>query len=1024
MGEGNPHNDKVPSVRTVRFVAWQAVACLGLLLGSARAFPADALHSSWLARSWQTDEGLPDNNVSGVTQTPDGYVWVATFGGLLRFNGARFEEFSTVHLEAVPNRVIRAMHQDRQGRLWLAMDQGPLLCADAKTVAVFTQNQGLPRARVSAMAEDNLDRLWVAYGSRLYTISGGKVTPVDAVEGLPSSGNWWLASATEGGLWCARSNQLALFSRGAWQHVREFEQPVSQVGSCRQGGAWVCAGAQVFKLNGAGELGQQTQLPDTFRVRILFEDRTGALWIGTAADGLWRWSQGVREPVSTSHSEINCLSEDREGNIWAGTGGGLDCLRPRALDLFGKEAGLPFEFVSSVCQDTEGWLWVVTQNGLLARGRAEEWHPLTAAEGWPGGNVSCVLADAKDGVWIGTRDRGLQQLRQGTFREWRRRDGLGSESVRSLLQARNGDLWVATDSPSRLRRLRDGRFRTLGMPGEVRYLRALAEGADGTIWAGTSDGQLLRAEGDRLVNETVYPEERAVSIRTLHTTPDGSLWIGYAGWGVGRLRAGRYSRITSAQGLFDDYVSQIVSDDRGGLWMTGNHGLFQVRLEELLGVAEGRANHVRSIVYGRSEGLPSLQPACENSPVTSRAADGDLWFATHNGLLRVRPADIRDNPAPPPVLLERVTVDDQVIARFDSHAPLTPPAQAGALDLRTRDTPLRLPPGHRKLEFEFTALSYSSPENVHFRHRLEDFDPGWVESGAQRTARYPRLPAGEYEFRVIGCNDAGVWNEAGVTLGFTVLPFFWQTWWFRLSVLGTFTAGVVGLVRFFSFRRLRRRLARLEHEESLHRERARIARDMHDEVGAKLSRLSLLSDMASHQSEMPSSTRREVTDISETARDAIRSFDQIVWAVNPRNDSLVDLMHYVCRFAEEFFEGSAVQCAFDLPETIPALVLPTEARHQIFLAVKEALNNVLKHSGAALVRIHFRLENGRLAIGIEDDGQGFSHGESPTRVGSGNGLRNMRERMQVVGGELALSPGAGTGTRVTFRVPCGETNVT
>ena len=978
----------------------------------------------WLTRTWQTDEGLPDNNITGLAQRADGYLWVATLGGLMRFDGARFEAFSTVHLPKVPSRNVRKLYLDRRGRLWLAMDRGAVIRVGDQDARVFDAKDGVPGFRVSSVAEEGGVGVWFVAGGEVFCIRGDTVYRSGAKEGLPAGGSSWLATDGRGQLWFARGSQVGVIRDGRWQTMMTLDSAPVRFVAARSGGLWLCTASQVLRLSEGNEPQPLARLPERGAVRVMLEDRAGALWIGTAADGLLRLKGNEFERVAVSHPEISALVEDREGNLWVGTaGGGLNLLRPRAMDLISTKAALPFESVRSVCQDAEGWVWVALQDGSLARGRASRWLAVTSAEGWPGGDARCVAPARDGGVWIGTHGRGLQRLPAGKAQEWGPREGLGSQNVRSLLLARNGDLWVATDSPNRLRLLRDGAVRGLQMPAEVRSIRALAEGVDGTIWAGTSDGRILRVAGDAVVSEPAAGDEDAdqsFSVRCLHTTADGSLWIGYAGWGVGRWRDGHYARIGTSQGLYDDYVSQMLSDGQGRLWLTGNRGLFQVQLAELGSVAEGRSEHVRSIAYGRSEGLPSLQPYCENSPASWRGDDDRLWFATRNGLLSVQPDRIRNNPVPPPVWLEEVRVDDHPVALLDSPSPLRAPGHAKLTDLRTTGVRLQLPPRHGKLEFGFTALSFNSPENVHFRHRLQGFDTEWIEAGAQRTAKYPRLPAGDYEFQVTACNEAGVWSPTAFRLPFSVQPFFWQTWWFRLGGVAAFTASVVGLVRYFSFRRLRRELERLERLAALQKERARIARDMHDEVGAKLSRLSLLSELASQQPEMPSAARGEVTEISETARDTIRSFEEIVWAVNPKNDSLPNLVHYLCRFAEDFFEGSAVACVFGLPERIPDIELPTELRHHVFLAAKEALNNVLKHARARQVSVRLRLAGAGFELEIEDDGQGFVTGASARSAGPGNGLGNMRERMQSVGGRLDLQSQPEKGTRVTLQVPCPQ----
>ena len=979
-----------------------------------------AVSDDWLMRVWQTYEGLPDNSVSGVAQAADGYLWVATLGGLMRFNGEKFEEFSILRIPGVPNRVIRNLFQDRRGRLWLAMDRGPVVCVDKNAARVLVAPDGLQDSRVIAMAEDRDGSIWLVGGNAIYRISGRdeKLSRFEARAGLPPGGNCWVATDDRGVVWFACGSQVGVFRDGQWLTQLTLDREPLRLCAASGGGVWICTAAQVFKFREGGQLEERGKFPVRVEVSAMLEDRTGALWAGTTAEGLFRLENSAMVHVSTSHREITCLTEDSEGNLWIGTtGGGLNLLRSRAMDLVDAKSGLPSESIRSICRDAHGWFWAAMNNGTLVRGRGDQWRALSAADGWPGGNAECVAAARDGGVWIGTRDRGLQWLRDGRCEEWWEDGDSTASHVRSLLLATNGDLWVASDAPYRIALFRDGKFQKLNLPEEVHSIRALTEGTDGTIWAGTADGQIFRLNGTNAMTETAVRETRLLSVRSLHATADGSLWIGYAGWGLGRLWNGHYARITTQAGLYDDYVSQILADDRGDLWLTSNHGLFRVNRRELMAVTEGNAERVRSTVYGRSDGLPVFQPAFENNPTVCRGADGQLFFATRNGLLRVRPDRLRENPRPPPVWLEAVAVDGKIAALRDSQSPLRSMAENRLPDLREPGAPLKLPPGHRKLEFGFAAPSFVSPENVRFRYRLKNFDRDWVDAGTQRTATYPRLSAGDYLFEVQACHAAGTWNPEGFRLRLAVAPFYWQTWWFRLGVLAAFTISVIGLARYFSFQKLQRQLVRLEQQATLQKERTRIARDMHDEVGTKLSRLSLLSEMAGQQPEMPAAARGDVAEISETARDTIRSFEQIVWAVNPRNDTLANLAHYLCRFAEELFDGTPIRCEFHLPEKIPDRLLSTETRHHVFLAAKEALNNALKHAHAKRIRVRFALTADGFEIGIEDDGRGFAGDAPPARAGAGNGLENMQARMKAVGGRFEIESRPGAGTRVIFQVP-------
>ncbi len=998
--------------------------CLALLLFAGRALAGTPDSSPlWLDQTWQTDDGLPDNNVTGIAQSPEGYLWVATLGGLMRFNGSRFEdfskEFSQQRIPNVQNRVVRRMLLDRSARLWLVMERGEIICASQKDIHVFTHFAGLQHQRITVMTEDKDNAIWLAGGRSIYRIKDEQVTDYHAENGLPAGNYSWVATDGQGTLWFTHGTHLGVWQGGEWKTRLTLDNPPIRIVAAKKGGMWVCTATELLFLRTSGELIKCGRLPEKISISALGEDQTGALWIGTETDGLLRWQGAGFDHVPTSHPEISCLTEDHAGNLWVGTGGGgLNLLRSQAMHLLGKKEGLPGESVRSICQETNGELWVVMNNGSLAHGLEDQWHKVTAADGWPGGSASCVTGSRDGGVWVGTRDRGLQHFCAGKWKEWERADGLDSAGVRSLLLSKSGVLWIAAEHPNQLLRFNNGNFTKLAMPGEVRSLRAMAEGTDGSIWVGCSDGRLFRVANQTLTSETTAQADRLLSIRSLHTTADGSLWIGYAGWGLARLWGEKYVRITTKEGLYDDYISQILSDGQGGMWLTSNHGLFQLREAELTAVTEGRSPRVRAMVYGKNEGLPSIQPTWDNSPTVCRSTENQLWFATRNGLLNVHPGQIQVSPTPPPVQLERVSVDDALAALRDAHSPLRGQAFTNDLDLSAAGIVLRVPPKHRKIEFEFTALNFTSPENIHFRYRLSPFDNAWVEAGNQHSAIYPTLPRGNYELQVQACSHSGLWNEAGASLKLVVMPFFWETWPFRLSVLGGFTAGIAALVRLFSFQRLRRELARLEQQAALQRERTRIARDMHDEVGSKLSRLSLLSAMASQQPGLSPAMRGDTAEISETARETIRSFEEIVWAVNPKNDSLPQLINYLCRFAEEFFEGSTTQCGFEVPAEIPCIELPTGARHHLFLAAKEALNNVFKHAHAKNVWVRLTITGEQFDINIEDNGQGFAPTQAAVGAGSGNGLENMRERMRLAGGELFLASHTGSGTLVTLRL-CG-----
>ena len=640
-------------------------------------------------------------------------------------------------------------------------------------------------------------------------------------------------------------------------------------------------------------------------------------------------------------------------------------------------------------------MWATTGNGGLARLQNGKWVTVSTNAGWSGQRATCVASDGLGGVWIGTFRAGLHHWQNGTTSALGRSDGLGGESVRALFVDKQNDLWIGLESPTGLQRQREGRLQSFVPPAGSRPVRAIAEDAAGTVWMGTSDGFLLRVSGDLLVDETARTLSRPKPIRSLHAAPGGGLWIGYAGAGLGRWREGRFERVTTGQGLHDDDICAIATDGRGGLWCAGDHGLFQIRQREVDAVFDGLSDRLMSIEYGRDEALPNLQGSYGYWPGAARSRDGRLWFPMRTGLAIVHPDRLQPNRIPPPVLVDSVTVDGRLV------------------QILQEEEPLRLSPDHRKVELRFAAPTFVAPEGVRFRYRLQGWDEDWVLAGAERKATYTRLPAGQYQFQVTARNNAGVWNENAATIKFEVAPFFWQTWPFWLCT-GVACVALLGwVIRKYEQRRVRRRLEELERRNAIERERARIARDIHDDLGAGLAQIGLLADLGASQAGDVKRAESSFSTIGARARSAVSSLDEIVWAANPRNDNLPRLADYLCHLADECFEHGPFRCRKEVPTGLPPILVGAELRHNLALAVKEALANVLKHSGAQTVWLRLKWEAPNLAVSVADDGSGLA---SRPESDLADGLRNQQTRMRDIGGTVEIQSSPGQGTQVLFKV--------
>ena len=988
----------------------------GFILIFAVAAPAATTNSIWSVQAWQTDDGLPNNNVVGLAQTTDGYLWVATYGHFARFDGVRFEEFSPKSV--VPDyggRVgrVNMLLQDHRGGLWLAMLHGPIVYLNSGTAKIYTND--LPDLSAQTMIEDGEGAIWIAYhGNTVCRIKDGQVSRFTAQDGLPARLDCSLAVDSRGRVWFAKDHEAGCFHDGRFETLAQIPSPACVAGAS-DGGAWICSSHELFKCDSSGKL-QAVGIFDVGPAGVdptaLLQDHSGAVWIGTSANGLFRFNGSGFENIPTSQHQISSLMEDQEGNLWVATGGGgLDRVQPRAFTLEGAETGLPFETVQSTCEDTNGTVWAVTQNGLLVCRTNGGWRtiPIGTNQGEGRARAICVAADRAGKIWVGTQNHALYCLQGENTTVWRANDGLAGDVIRSLLAGTAGDLWIGEEGPDTVQRLRDGQLKTFPLPANLGTIRAMAEDTGGSIWIGSSKGSLLRVRGEDITDETMRLSGNRTSIRALHTTPDGSLWIGYAGWGLARFKDGRFTRLGAAQGLDDDYISQIIEDGQGWLWLGGDRGIFKVREQEVEKLAAGQADRVRSIRYGRDEGLPSLQANFGNSPGAIRTRSGQLWIPMRPNLVVINPENLHDNLEPPTVLLKRVELDEKTIALYGGVIPVRP-----AVDLQKPPTDLEFPPGHRRLQFEFAALSFGAPENVHFQYQLEGFDYGWIELGMQHSVSYSRLAAGDYRFRVRACNGDGVWNDNGVALAFRVKPFFWQTWWFRLASIPLIALAAILIVRHLLIRRLRMKLRALEQESALERERSRIAKDIHDDLGGSLTQIKLLFELTQLKREQADKVDLLGQEGLVATRRIMKSLDEIVWAVNPRNDSLPHLIEYLGQFAVEFLNRADIRCRVDLPPRPPEWDLSPEARHNLFLVVKETLNNIVRHAHAGEVWLRIKVVDRLLHITIEDDGRGFA---TAPENGSADGLNNIRQRMQEIGGQSRIESQTGTGTRVFLIFP-------
>ena len=985
---------------------------------------------TWFVRTWQSDEGLPDNTVVGIDQTPDGFLWVATYTGLVRFDGVQFREFP-LRLPGIKTGHIRDVCADRRGRVWVARDPGVVVCLEqGKLSAPVTPREHAPSGGPRRVVEDGEGAVWVSHtDGTLLRIKEGKVRAYRSEEvlGQPAFGAIALTVDPLGQLWFCAEGLVGVFRAGRFVVLGKVPPAVKVIFVARGGGVWLASDTSLLRYTESGGLSERiTMNKEITRAELItcLEDRSGRIWIGTRFAGLFCLDGTEFQKVEMSHQPLLCLKEDREGTLWAATrGGGLKQVTPKVAELMTTSESLVFGGIQSICKDAKGQLWAINWNqGKVLREVDGAWLPLSHREGWTIPFATCVAAEPRGGIWIGTQGDGVFLWQDGAFsRHFSITNGLAGNQVGAIRTTPAGAVWIGVNPLERvpkqafLQCWTKGQFQTFTMPSESGAIMALEVDASGDCWSATSSGHLLRVRGTRLTDETHTLLPDPFPIRTLLATPDNSLWIGFGGRGLGRLKEGRFTHCRREQGLSDDYISQILSDGQGRLWLAGNRGLFSVREKDWEAFAEGREPQLHSVAFKKKDGVPGLIASFDAWPDAFRDIEGRLYFAMQSGVVTLYPDAIRKNPLPPKVVIDRVSANGKAVALYGAIDETGLEAETfSPVELGQAGAALQLPLGRRQVEVYFTAPAFSMAESIRFKYRLQGLDKEWVEAGAHRSVLYSQLAPGHYTFQVIACNRDGVWNEQGASLDVTVPHFWWETVWFRVG--GSLLAvGLVGCWLVLGLRRrYRHKLERMALQQATEKERVRISRDLHDDLGAGLTQISLVNALIQKGAADAEKVRVASSKVNEIMSGLVRSLDEIVWAVNPRNDTFDGLVTYLGRYAEEFLKVAGLRCRLDLPLDVPAWPVAAKVRHGLFLAFKETLNNASKHSAASVVRISVRTQGDGFELLIEDDGQGFKT-EQGERAGR-SGLANIRSRLAEIGGSCVIESDIGKGTCVRFRM--------
>jgi signal transduction histidine kinase/ligand-binding sensor domain-containing protein len=977
---------------------------------------------------WTADGGLPQNSVYGIVQTRDGYLWLATLDGLARFDGARFTVFNKSNSPGIVNNRFVSLFEAANGDLWAGTEQsGAGRFRGGRFEHFGAEDTGVPHIVYQIVADADDRGVIFINDKQTFRFLDGKFSPLEARSDFSPEPRAARSSSIR--IVCRPDSENKFsecFVNGQWIRF-SFPDGSPQVRFSTASTAAQEADGSVWLITADGQLAraengrvtgvydERNGLPKSSlyfmvgsRLGLVAKDADGSLWLvdlPSMRKELLLKNAAVLPPLDKA--EMYSTYTDGEGNLWFGTRrDGLFRARKQVVTAYSQADGITDKNVYPIYEDRAGTVWIGTTNGLFKR----ENETFTLIESTENFHVSAIGEDVSGRVLIS--NIGALYVRENN-RFVPFEDGKISsiDFIYAIHADRENALWIGGEKG--LTRYKDGVLTVFttagGLAGDD--VKVIIEARAGGLWIGTYEG-LTRFENGRLTSWREADGLPSRTIRALYEDRDGTLWIGSYDGGLARFRDGKFTRYDTKTGLPNDGAFQILEDDSRNFWISSNRGIYRVAKDELNEYADGKRQTVNSIAYGKSDGMLNAEANGGRSPAGTKTRDGRLWFPTQDGAAVIDPETVKANPKPPPVVIEAVKIDNNLIAECELRV-----ADCG---FDKEKSQIRIEPDQQSFEISYTALSFINSENLRFKYKLEGLDSDWVDAGTRRTAYFSHVPPGAYTFRVIAANSDNVWNEQGATLKIVVLPPFYRTWWFLLTC-----AALCSLIIFAIYRR---RVFRLERARRLQEEfsrrlinaneaeRRRVAGELHDSIGQSLAiiknRVALSAESVTDEK-----VRRQLELITAQTTQTIGEVREISYALRPYLLDNLGLTKAIDSLLDKIAETSKLTIESELDDVDN--VFDPEAEMSIYRIIQESLSNIMKHAEASEAQVFVKKSERNLTVLVSDDGKGYdlNQVENRDRGAGGFGLLGISERVKMLGGTQEIESKIGGGTTVLIKIP-------
>ncbi|MGD0479241.1 MAG: two-component regulator propeller domain-containing protein [Terracidiphilus sp.] len=980
-------------VRTI--AAWVAsAACFVMGVGAWAEAETDAF-AGYTRHIWQASDGLPEQTVQAFAQTRDGYLWIGTSGGLVRFDGVHFTVFDRQNTPALHESSIFCLMVSRDGALWIGTEGGGLARYAQGQFRSWTAREGLSNDFVRSLAEDATGNIWAGTDNGLLRLSsgrvgGGRFVRVDGTGDVPALAVHKIYLDRDGGLWVGGSKLIRMSGGTVTEYTMRGESSQNRVKSIVQtqdGTMWVGTVSGLNRM-AQGQKSFERVGGITGTVRVLRQTTDGVLWIGTIGQGVYEYRAGrlthITAPQSLPSNTVLNFFEDDERNFWIGTQSGMLRLTEAQVSIIPLPKANDSDF-GTIYLDRDGSFWIGST--LLFRMKDGAVTP-TRLPGTGGDHVRNVYRDRAGALWVGTDGDGVYRIAEGETTHLTTREGMSNNFARAMTQDRDGSMWVAADEGLNHILWESGRPRIVSyqMRDGLAYFstRALLEDRNGDLWIGTDRGVSHLRDGVFL-SDAVTAALAQTKVWAIHEDADGGLWFGTRNSGLYRYREGKLAQFTAADGLPGNAIYQILEDAAGHLWLSGPNGVALLNRHELDAQAERLPRHFALTFYSTADMAANTEIYGGTQASGCITPQGDVWFPSDVGPLHILFFS-RSALPPPPLFIQGVLADGRPV---------------------TADGEVILRPGNGRLEFDFTPIQLRSQDGLRFRYMLEGFEKNWSAPTAGRTADYTNLPAGRYRFRVETFDVSNPDAASEATIAIVQRPFFYRTWWFMAGCVGLITLLVFGLYQY------RVRQVRVRFEAVLE-ERSRLAREMHDTVIQGCTGVSALLEAQAMEGETDSRGAGLMDFARQQLRNTINEAREAIWNLRKPDDagSLSEKLESMTRLVSSEFQ---VPVTWSMSGTPFAVTEPVA--HDLLMVAREAVYNAMLHGHPSRVGVALRYKSSELVLDLGDDGCGFDPLQMDDENGHHFGLKGMKERVERSAGKFHLASAPGKGVRIGVRVP-------